>query len=225
MAPSPDRSAAAPPAREVYSVTRVNREVRALLERGLPVLWVEGELTNFSQPSSGHWYFTLKDREAQLRCAMFRMRNALVGFTPSAGAQVLVRGRVSVYEARGEYQLIVEHLEEAGVGALRREFERLKAKLAAEGLFALERKREQTLGRELGLEPLELASQRTDTGLLQMLDDELVLTARLVHADAAAHQDLSAGARCEAHERVPHPEHGAAQLRFPVLEREVPVPG
>src|SRR5437763_252557 len=92
MAPSPDRSAAAPPAREVYSVTRVNREVRALLERGLPVLWVEGELTNFSQPASGHWYFTLKDREAQLRCAMFRMRNALVGFTPSAGAQVLVRG-------------------------------------------------------------------------------------------------------------------------------------
>src|SRR5437764_295927 len=123
MAPSPDRSAAAPPAREVYSVTRVNREVRALLERGLPVLWVEGELTNFSQPASGHWYFTLKDREAQLRCAMFRMRNALVGFTPSAGAQVLVRGRVSVYEARGEYQLIVEHLEEAGVGALRRECE------------------------------------------------------------------------------------------------------
>src|SRR2546429_9301379 len=102
MAPSPDRSAGAPPAREVYSVTRVNREVRALLERGLPVLWVEGELTNFSQPSSGHWYFTLKDREAQLRCAMFRMRNALVGFTPSAGAQVLVRGRISVYEARGE---------------------------------------------------------------------------------------------------------------------------
>src|SRR5207302_1299234 len=98
-------------------------------------------LTNFSQPASGHWYFTLKDREAQLRCAMFRMRDALVGFTPSAGAQVLVRGRVSVYEARGEYQLIVEHLEEAGVGALRREFERLKAKLAAEGLFALERKR------------------------------------------------------------------------------------
>src|SRR5438874_763465 len=141
MAPSPDRSAGAPPARDVHSVTRVNREVRALLERGLPVLWVEGELTNFSQPASGHWYFTLKDREAQLRCAMFRMRNALVGFTPSAGAQVLVRGRVSVYEARGEYQLIVEHLEEAGVGALRREFERLKAKLAAEGLFALERKR------------------------------------------------------------------------------------
>ena len=87
---------------------------------------MEGELSNFSQPASGHWYFSLKDRDAQLRCAMFRMKNVLVGFTPRAGNQVLVRGRISVYEARGEYQLIVEHLEEAGVGALKREFERLK---------------------------------------------------------------------------------------------------
>jgi exodeoxyribonuclease VII large subunit len=135
-----DRSGGAP-ARDVYSVTRLNREVRALLERGLGVVWVAGELSNFSQPASGHWYFSLKDRDAQLRCAMFRMKNSLVGFTPRAGTQVLVRGRISVYEARGEYQLIVEHLEEAGVGALQREFERLKSRLAAEGLFALERKR------------------------------------------------------------------------------------
>src|SRR6266404_3437881 len=141
MPVNPDDRAQADPVRDVYSVTRVNREVRVLLERGLGVLWVEGELSNFSQPSSGHWYFSLKDRDAQLRCAMFRMKNSLVGFTPRAGAQVLVRGRISVYEARGEYQLIVEHLEEAGIGALRREFERLKAKLAAEGLFALECKR------------------------------------------------------------------------------------
>ena len=141
MPVNPDDRARAAPAREVYSVTRVNREVRALLERGLGVLWVEGELSNLSQPASGHWYFSLKDREAQLRCAMFRMQNSLVGFTPRAGTQVLVRGRISVYEARGDYQLIVEHLEEAGIGALKREFERLKAKLAAEGLFALERKR------------------------------------------------------------------------------------
>ena len=141
MPVKPEDRARAAPARDVYSVTRVNREARALLERGLGVLWVEGELSNFSQPSSGHWYFSLKDRDAQLHCAMFRMQNSLVGFTPRAGAQVLVRGRISVYEARGEYQLIVEHLEEAGIGALRREFERLKAKLAAEGLFALECKR------------------------------------------------------------------------------------
>ena len=129
------------PTRDVYSVSRLNREVRVLLERGLGVLWVEGELSNLSLPPSGHWYFSLKDRDAQLRCAMYRVKNSLVGFTPRAGTQVLVRGRISLYEPRGEFQLIVEHLEEAGVGALRREFERLKSRLAAEGLFAQERKR------------------------------------------------------------------------------------
>jgi len=134
-------AAAAAPAGEVYSVSRLNREVRTLLERGLGVLWVQGELSNFSQPASGHWYFSLKDRDAQVRCAMFRTKNVMVGFTPGAGAQLLVRGRLSVYEPRGEYQLIVEHLEEAGVGALKREFERLKTRLSAEGLFAAERKR------------------------------------------------------------------------------------
>lgn len=137
----PEISAPPAAARVVYSVTRLTREVRALLDRSLGVIWVEGELSNLSQPASGHWYFSLKDSDAQLRCAMFRMKNVLVGFTPRAGSQVLVRGRISVYEARGEYQLIVEHLEEAGVGALKREFERLKTRLAAEGLFALERKR------------------------------------------------------------------------------------
>jgi exodeoxyribonuclease VII large subunit len=129
------------PERNVYTVSRLNREVRLLIERGLGVVWVEGELSNLSAPSSGHWYFSLKDRDAQLRCAMFRQRNMAVGFTPKAGQQILARGRVSVYEPRGDYQFIVEHLEEAGVGALKREFERLKAKLAAEGLFAQERKR------------------------------------------------------------------------------------
>jgi exodeoxyribonuclease VII large subunit len=127
--------------RNVFTVSRLNREVRLLLERGLGVVWVEGELSNFSQPSSGHWYFSLKDRDAQLRCAMFRLKNSALGFTPKAGQQVLARGRISLYEPRGDYQLIVEHMEEAGVGALKREFERLKVKLAAEGLFALERKR------------------------------------------------------------------------------------
>jgi exodeoxyribonuclease VII large subunit len=131
----------AAPGRSVYTVTRLNKEVRVLLERGLGVVWVEGELSNFSQPASGHWYFSLKDRDAQVRCAMFRLKNAALGFTPKAGQHVIARGRVSLYEPRGEYQLIVDHLEEAGVGALQREFERLKAKLAAEGLFASERKR------------------------------------------------------------------------------------
>ena len=129
----------APPARAperiVYSVTRLNREVRLLLDQRMPVLWVEGEISNLSQPSSGHWYFSLKDRDAQVRCAMFRQRNASVDFAPRSGQQVIARGRVSLYEPRGDFQLIVEHLEEAGIGRLQRELERLKAKLAAEGLF------------------------------------------------------------------------------------------
>ena len=137
----PGTESDAAPGRSIYTVSRLNQEVRTLLERGLGVLWVEGELSNFSQPSSGHWYFSLKDRESQVRCAMFRLKNAALGFTPKAGQQVIARGRVSLYEPRGEYQLIVDHLEEAGVGALQREFERLKTKLAAEGLFARERKR------------------------------------------------------------------------------------
>ena len=137
----PSIPAGTEPERNVYTVSRLNREVRILIERGLGVIWVEGELSNLSVPSSGHWYFSMKDRDAQLRCAMFRQRNMSVGFTPKSGQQILARGRVSLYEPRGDYQFIVEHLEEAGVGALKREFERLKAKLAAEGLFALERKR------------------------------------------------------------------------------------
>jgi exodeoxyribonuclease VII large subunit len=146
MATPPPRSGPAGPdntaERKVYTVSRLNREVRVLLEQGLAVVWVEGELTNFSQPASGHWYFTLKDRNAQIRCAMFRTKNLFTDFTPEPGQQVLARGRVSLYEPRGDYQLIVEHLEEAGLGALQRQFERLKAKLAAEGLFATETKRE-----------------------------------------------------------------------------------
>ncbi|HEV2703314.1 MAG TPA: exodeoxyribonuclease VII large subunit [Steroidobacteraceae bacterium] len=129
------------PERNVYTVTRLNREVRQLLERGLAVIWLEAELSNFSQPASGHWYFTLKDKEAQIRGAMFRQRNMNLGFTPKSGQLVLVRGRVSLYEPRGDYQMIVDQMEEAGVGALKREFERLKTQLAAEGLFAADLKR------------------------------------------------------------------------------------
>lgn len=129
------------PERKVYSISRLNAEVRLLLERGIPMVWVEGELSNLSQPASGHWYFSLKDRHAQIRCAMFRQRNVGAGFAPRVGQLMMARGRVSLYEPRGDYQLIVEHLEDAGIGALRHEFEKLKVKLAAEGLFALEKKR------------------------------------------------------------------------------------
>ena len=121
--------------RDVLSVSQLNRKAKQLLETHLPLLWVEGELSNVSQPSSGHWYFTLKDEQAQVRCAMFRNRNMLVRFAPRQGQQVLIRARVSLYEGRGDYQFIVEHMEEAGFGALQRALEALKLKLANEGLF------------------------------------------------------------------------------------------
>jgi exodeoxyribonuclease VII large subunit len=129
------------PARDVYSVSRLNREVRTLLERGFASVWLEGEISNFAKPSSGHWYFSLKDAAAQVRCAMFRQRNMICGFTARDGQKVLVRARVGLYEPRGEFQLVVDHMEDAGLGALKRQFEELAAKLAAEGLFAAERKR------------------------------------------------------------------------------------
>ncbi|HKX58724.1 MAG TPA: exodeoxyribonuclease VII large subunit, partial [Steroidobacteraceae bacterium] len=122
-------------------MSRLNREARALLETGLPSLWITGELSNLSRPASGHWYFSLKDEGAQVRCAMFRQRNLSVRVAPRDGMQVLLRARVGLYEARGEFQLVVDHLEEAGEGELRRRFEALKLKLAAEGLFDAARKR------------------------------------------------------------------------------------
>ncbi len=121
--------------RDIYSVSRLNREVRTILETGFPLLWIEAELSNFVRPASGHWYFSLKDEAAQVKCAMFRNKNQLVKVLPANGNQVLVRARVGLYEPRGDYQLIIEHMEEAGAGALRRQFELLKNKLAGEGLF------------------------------------------------------------------------------------------
>jgi exodeoxyribonuclease VII large subunit len=127
--------------RDVYSVSRLNREVRTLLEREFGLIWLEAEISNLSRPSSGHWYFSLKDAGAQVRCAMFRQRNMLCRFSAQDGQKVLVRARISMYEPRGEFQLIVEHMEDAGLGALKRRFEELSARLAAEGLFAADRKR------------------------------------------------------------------------------------
>jgi exodeoxyribonuclease VII large subunit len=129
------------PNRDIYSVSRLNREVRVLLERGFGSLWLEAEISNFARPSSGHWYFSLKDAAAQVRCCMFRQRNMLCGFAPRDGQKVLVRARIGLYEPRGEYQLVIDHMEDAGLGALKRQFDELAAKLAAEGLFAPERKR------------------------------------------------------------------------------------
>ena len=121
--------------RQVFTVSELNRTVRQLLESTLPLLWVEGEISNFARPNSGHWYLTLKDQQAQVRCAMFKNSNGRVSFKPANGVSVLVRCRVGLYEGRGDYQLIIEHMEEAGFGALQRQFDQLKAKLANESLF------------------------------------------------------------------------------------------
>jgi exodeoxyribonuclease VII large subunit len=141
MESAPIGAAPRAPEREIYSVSRLNREVRVLLERGFGSLWLEAEISNFARPSSGHWYFSLKDATAQVRCCMFRQRNMLAAFTAKDGQKVLVRARIGLYEPRGEYQLIIDHMEDAGLGALKRQFEELSARLSAEGLFAVERKR------------------------------------------------------------------------------------
>jgi exodeoxyribonuclease VII large subunit len=131
-----------PRERRILTPSALNRLAHDLLEDALPSVWIEGELSNVSRPGSGHLYFSLKDANAQVRCAMFKPRSTWLPFKPADGMHVLARARVSLYEARGEFQLIVEHLEQAGEGALRREFERLKQMLSAEGLFDAERKRE-----------------------------------------------------------------------------------
>jgi len=132
MAASPDNGFSR---RDVYNVTRLNREVRAVLEGSFPPLWVVGEISNLAQPASGHLYFSLKDDFSQVRCAMFQNRKRAMQFKPENGMSVLVRANISLYETRGEYQLIVEYMEPAGIGDLQRAFEELKQRLHREGLF------------------------------------------------------------------------------------------
>ncbi|MDG1462960.1 MAG: exodeoxyribonuclease VII large subunit, partial [Gammaproteobacteria bacterium] len=130
-----------PPANEVISVSELNRQARSLLESGLQQVWLEAEISNLASPASGHIYFSLKDKTAQVRCAMFKGSNRQLRFKPENGMAVLVHAKVSIYEARGEYQLVADHMEEAGEGQLRRQFEELKARLDAEGLFSEEQKK------------------------------------------------------------------------------------
>ncbi len=120
----------------IFTVSRLNAEVRLLLENEMGIVWLVGEISNFSAPVSGHWYLTLKDSRAQIKCAMFRGHNRRVTFKPANGNQVLVKARLSLYEPRGDYQLIIESMQPEGDGRLQQEFEELKMKLAAEGLFA-----------------------------------------------------------------------------------------
>ena len=126
--------------RHIFSVAELNNSVKRLLENQFPAIWLEGEISNLALPRSGHMYLTLKDDQAQVRAAMFRGNNIRLKFKPKDGMQVLVRGRLSLFAPRGDYQLIIDHMEEAGLGALQRAFEQLKAKLDAEGLFDEERK-------------------------------------------------------------------------------------
>ena len=147
-----DETDDATPPRAVLTISQLNAQARMLLERGLGSVWLEGEISNLARPSSGHWYFSLKDEGAQVRCAMFRTKSMLVRFPVRDGSRVLARGRVSIYEPRGDFQVVIEHLEEAGEGALRRRFEELKKKLLAEGLFeATGKKPLPTLPRRIGV--------------------------------------------------------------------------
>ncbi|TQV64768.1 MAG: exodeoxyribonuclease VII large subunit [Halothiobacillaceae bacterium] len=123
------------------SVSALLRGVKDMIEQGFPLVTVEGELSNLARPGSGHLYFTLKDSGGQIRCAMFRNRASLIRFRPQDGAKVMARARITVYEPRGDLQLVIEHMEEAGLGALQRAFEMLKQRLVAEGLFDADRKK------------------------------------------------------------------------------------
>ena len=136
-------------AQTIFSVSQLNRSVRLLLEQEMGLVWLAGEISNLTQHSSGHWYLTLKDDSAQVRCAMFRGQNRLVRFRPQNGLQVLVQARLSLYEPRGEYQLVLERMQPAGDGLQQLQLEQLRQKLQAEGLFDAARKR-----------PLPVAPQR-----------------------------------------------------------------
>ena len=138
--------------RDILTVTQLNQAVSRLLEQSFVATWVRGEISNFTQASSGHWYFTLKDQAASVRSVMFRSRAAAIGFMPKSGDSVELRGRVMLYEARGEYQLQVEQMRRAGLGSLFEAFVALKSKLAAEGMFDPETKRQiSTFPRAIGV--------------------------------------------------------------------------
>ena len=121
--------------RQVYTVSELTVKIKGQLEKDFPEVWVQGQISNFRKPASGHMYFALKDEKAQLHAVMYRFQNLYLRFTPEDGMEVLCRGRISVFEPRGEYQFILDQMEPKGIGALQKAFEQLKAKLEKEGLF------------------------------------------------------------------------------------------
>ena len=147
-----------PTSEAIWTVSALNFEVKTMLSKGIGTLWIEGEISNFARPASGHWYFTLKDERAQCRAAMFKGRNSRVSFQPQNGQKVLLRAQVTLYEARGEFQLVVDHLEDAGVGELMRRYEQLKAQLDKEGLF------DRSLKKPLPAHPRQIALVTSASG-------------------------------------------------------------
>ena len=187
-----------PPDRRVWKVRDLVASVRSHIEREYSDAWVEGEISNFRAPDSGHLYFTLKDGNAQIRVVMFRSSARLLRFRPADGLQVVVRGRVTVYEDRGELQISAEHIEPKGAGSLQLAFEQLKAKLEAEGLFAPERRKPiPTLPSRIGLvTSAQAAALRDILNVLQRRHHSVnvLIYPAQVQGDAAS-QEVAAGVR------------------------------
>lgn len=193
------------PDNAIFTVAQLNEHARQLLEISFANVRVEGEISSLSQPSSGHWYFTLKDQQAQVRCAMFRSRTALLKFQPRNGDKVELRARVSLYEARGDYQLIVDSMKPAGEGALLQAFEQLKQKLATEGLFNPENKRPLPYVRRVGV--ITSATGAALHDILTVLarrspDIEVDIYPTLVQGREAPAQIISAIQRANRDQRV-----------------------
>ncbi|MDF7670500.1 exodeoxyribonuclease VII large subunit [Orbaceae bacterium ESL0721] len=178
--------------KSVLSVKDLNQMVKDLLTDGIGQIWLMGEISNFSRPSSGHWYFTLKDDEAQVRCAMFRNNNFKTGFIPQNGQQVLVQATVTLYEARGEYQLVLNKMQPAGAGLLQQKFDQLKQKLNEEGLFdAMYKKSLPEIVRTVGI--ITSATGAALQDILQILNRRdpslrLIIYPTQVQGDTAAAQ-------------------------------------
>ena len=177
---------------EIVSVSEINKRAKSLLEENFPFVWIEGEVSNFFSAASGHWYFSLKDESSEIRCAMFSNKNLQISFEPKDGDHLVVNGTLSIFEGRGQYQLIVEHVELAGEGALLRAFEELKKKLHSEGLF------DDSLKKELPPYPKKIAVVTSPDGaviqdIINVLDRRspffnLVVVPTLVQGDKAAPQ-------------------------------------
>jgi exodeoxyribonuclease VII large subunit len=191
------------PQSQVVSVAELNRIARELLERNLPLMWIAGEISNFKRYDSGHCYFTLKDSQAQVDCVMFRGRAQALGWQPQDGVKVEVRALASIYEARGKFQLNVEAMRRAGLGALYEAFERLKAKLEQEGLFDPARKRPlPRFPRALGIitSPKAAALRDVLTTLKRRMPGlPVILYTTPVQGEGAAPRIAAALARANAH--------------------------